>query len=71
MTLIRSLIYNFLFYLLMAIMGICLAPLAIWSRGGALWAMRRYTDVVLWLLKVSCLLMMRIILLKCSFEIIF
>ena len=54
MLLLRSLIYNFLFYLMMALMGIGFAPLAIWSRGGALWAMHRYTDVVLWMARVIC-----------------
>ena len=54
MLLLRSLIYNALFYVIMLIMGILCAPLAIWSREGALWSCRRYTDVVLWLLKVMC-----------------
>ena len=54
MLLIRSLVYNALFYVIMLIMGIACAPLAVWSREGALWSCRRYTDVTLWLLKVIC-----------------
>lgn len=49
---IRSAVFVFLIYFAMLVMGICLAPLAIWSRGGAYWAMKRYCAFVLWLARV-------------------
>ena len=54
MRLIRSVLFIFLMYLLMLIMGILFAPLAIWSREGAYWAMKTYVRWVLWLLRVLC-----------------
>jgi len=54
MTLIRSLIYDFLMYLLMLVMGILCAPLALWSREGAYWSMRKYATYSIWLLEKIC-----------------
>jgi len=52
--LLRSLVYDAIFYLLMLVMGILCAPLALWSREGAIWSIHRYTDIVLWLLPRIC-----------------
>ncbi len=54
MVLIRSLIYDFLMYLLMLVMGILCAPLALWSRDGAYWSMRKYATYSIWLLEKIC-----------------
>ena len=54
MRLIPSLLFIFLMYLLMLVMGILCAPLAIWSRDGAYWAVKAYIRIVLWLLRVLC-----------------
>ena len=52
--LVRSLLFIVTMYLAMVVMGIVLSPLAIWSRDGAYWAIKRYCDFVLWLLKMLC-----------------
>jgi len=54
MTLIRSLIFFTLFYLLMAVMGILCLPLALASRSGTLWSMTTYCRITLWLLQALC-----------------
>lgn len=54
MRLIRSVLFIFLMYLLMLVMGILCAPLAIYSRNGAYWSMKLYVRIVLWLLRVLC-----------------
>ncbi len=54
MLLLRSLIFDFLMYLLMLIMGILCAPLAIWSKEGAYWSMRKYASYSIWLLEKIC-----------------
>ncbi len=54
MLLIRSQLTDLLMYLLMAVMGIACAPLAIWSRDGAYWAIKKYCAVIFWLLRVIC-----------------
>jgi 1-acyl-sn-glycerol-3-phosphate acyltransferase len=46
--LIKSLIFIVSMYLAMLIMGIVFAPLAIYSRDGAYWAMKFYCRYVLW-----------------------
>ncbi len=54
MLFIRSMIFDFLMYSLMLVMGILFAPLAIWSRDGAYWSMKFYSRTIFWLLKVIC-----------------
>lgn len=54
MVLLRSLLFEAIFYGLMLIMGILCAPLALWSRQGAVWSIHRYTDIVLWCLNAIC-----------------
>lgn len=41
-------------YLLMVVMGILCAPLAIWSKEGAYWSMRKYATFSIWLLEKIC-----------------
>ena len=41
-------------YLLMLVMGILCAPLALWSREGAYWSMRKYATYSIWLLEKIC-----------------
>lgn len=52
--LLRSLIYNTIFYVLMMVMGVILSPLALLSRNGAYWSIHIYTSLVLWLLRIIC-----------------
>ncbi len=54
MRLIRSLIFDFLMYALMAVMGILCAPMALWSVEGAYRAIKAYCACVFWLLRVIC-----------------
>ena len=54
MTLLRSLIFDAIFYSVMLVLGILFAPLALWSRGGAVWSIHRFTDMMLWLLRMIC-----------------
>ena len=54
MLLIRSMLFDAIFYSLMLVMGILCAPLAIWSRGGAQWSVRTYCKITLWLLEKIC-----------------
>ncbi|WP_118137465.1 1-acyl-sn-glycerol-3-phosphate acyltransferase [Oceanicella sp. SM1341] len=54
MILLRSFLFDACFYGLMAVMGILCAPLALASRDGAYWAVKRYTRIALWLLRVIC-----------------
>jgi 1-acyl-sn-glycerol-3-phosphate acyltransferase len=54
MVLIRSLVFNACFYAIMGVLGIVCAPLALWSRGGAIWTLQTYCKIVLWLLRVTC-----------------
>lgn len=50
MQIVRSLIYDALIYTLMAVMGICFAPVALVSRAGAYWVLHSYAGIALWLL---------------------
>ncbi|MEM9269125.1 MAG: lysophospholipid acyltransferase family protein [Pseudomonadota bacterium] len=52
MILLRSILFDFLLYLSMVVMGIVLAPAAIWSRDGAYWAMKLYCTWIFFLLRV-------------------
>lgn len=54
MLMIRSLVFDVLMYVSMAVMGILFAPAAIWSQDGAYWACKVYCRWVLWLLRVIC-----------------
>jgi len=54
MLLIRSLVFDFLLYALMLVMGIACAPMALWSVDGAYAACKAYARAVLWLLRVIC-----------------
>ena len=54
MLLLRSLLFDFLMYALMLVMGILCAPLAIWSVDGAYWSCRAYARAVLWLARLIC-----------------
>jgi len=48
MLFVRSLIFNIWVYVSMAIFGIGLLPIGMWSREGAYWVMRAYTRHVFW-----------------------
>ncbi|MEO1549273.1 MAG: lysophospholipid acyltransferase family protein [Pseudomonadota bacterium] len=52
MILLRSVLFDALMYLSMLVMGIVLAPAAIWSRDGAYWAMKLYCTWIFYLLRV-------------------
>ncbi len=54
MLLIRSLLFDFLLYALMLVMGILCAPMALWSVDGAYAACKAYVRAVLWMLRVIC-----------------
>jgi len=54
MLLIRSLLMDFLMYLLLLVMGILYAPRALWSVDGAYAGIKAYCRVVFWLLRVIC-----------------
>lgn len=54
MLLIRSLVFELWFYLTMLVMGVVLAPLALASQRGALWASRLFSRQALWMLRVLC-----------------
>ncbi len=54
MLLVRSIVFDVLMYLLMLVMGILCAPLAIWSKEGAYWSMRKYATYSIWLLEKIC-----------------
>lgn len=54
MLLLRSLLFDFVIYTLMAVMGLVLVPLAIWSAEGAYWSIRTYCRTVRWLLERMC-----------------
>lgn len=54
MLLIRSLLFDALMYLLMAVIGILGAPLALWSVEGAYWVIKTYCAAMFWLLRVIC-----------------
>ncbi|MEO1613496.1 MAG: lysophospholipid acyltransferase family protein [Pseudomonadota bacterium] len=54
MLLVRSLIFQVWMYGLMAILGVVFAPLAIWSRDGAYFAISIYLRLVFWGLQAIC-----------------
>ena len=54
MLIVRSLVFDFLIYSLMLVMGILCMPLAIWSAKGAYWSVHAYCRIVLWLLERIC-----------------
>ncbi len=54
MTLLRSLLFDALFLTLMLVMGILCAPAAAWSRDGAIWSVKTYSRISLWLLRMVC-----------------
>ncbi|MEM9050236.1 MAG: lysophospholipid acyltransferase family protein [Pseudomonadota bacterium] len=54
MQLFRSLLFDVLFYGLMGIMGLILAPLAALSARGALWSIKRFLAIAFWLLRHLC-----------------
>ena len=54
MLLLRSLVFQVWMYGLMAILGVLFSPLAIWSRGGAYFAISVYLRLVFWGLRVFC-----------------
>lgn len=54
MLFLRSQLADLIMYLLMAIMGILFAPAAIYSRGGAYWAIKVYCRTVFWVLRILC-----------------
>lgn len=51
MLLIRSLIFDFFLYGVMAVYGILFLPLAFWSRDATYWAMNFYLKTIFWLMK--------------------
>lgn len=54
MQLIRTMIFDFLMYLLVPVLGILGLPFALLSRDWCYWIMRLYIRIVLWLLRVLC-----------------
>jgi 1-acyl-sn-glycerol-3-phosphate acyltransferase len=54
MMLIRSLVYNTIFYALMPVIGLIALPYAIVNRDGAQWAIHTFCRITLWLLPVIC-----------------
>lgn len=54
MQLARSLLFDALFYLTMAVMGIAFAPLALVSRAGAYWVLHAFVRVTLPMLRLIC-----------------
>ncbi|QHQ37501.1 1-acyl-sn-glycerol-3-phosphate acyltransferase [Algicella marina] len=54
MTLFRSILFDFLMFALVPIIGILGLPIALYSRGGTYWVMRQYARTVLFLLRVLC-----------------
>jgi 1-acyl-sn-glycerol-3-phosphate acyltransferase len=54
MTLIRSLIFDIVFWLVMLVMGIALAPAAAWSREGAAFGVTRFCRIARVLLRLIC-----------------
>ena len=54
MLLARSLLFEAWFYISMAVMGVVLAPIAVASRRGALWACRLFARQALWMLALIC-----------------
>ncbi|MEM8657132.1 MAG: lysophospholipid acyltransferase family protein [Pseudomonadota bacterium] len=54
MILLRSLLFDALFYLLMLVMGVVCAPLAMISRKWTTRIMQWYCHITLWMLKVIC-----------------
>ena len=54
MLLIRSLVFDALLYLMMAVIGILFLPAALWSREGAYWVSKLYSRTVFWLLDAIC-----------------
>lgn len=49
-----SVLFDLWLYGSMAVMGVALAPAAIWSRNGAYWAMKLYVGQALWVLRRLC-----------------
>lgn len=54
MQMLRSLVFEGLVYLVMAVLGILGAPLALWSVDGAYLVCRTYARVIFFLLRVIC-----------------
>lgn len=54
MLFLRSQLADLIMYVLMAVMGILFAPAAIYSRGGAYWAIKVYCRTVFWVLRILC-----------------
>jgi 1-acyl-sn-glycerol-3-phosphate acyltransferase len=54
MQLLRSLVFDALIYLSMAVLGVIGAPLALWSVDGAYWVCRTYARVTFFFLRVIC-----------------
>ncbi len=54
MLFLRSQFFDLMMYLLMLVMGILCAPLAIWSKEGAYWSMRKYASATIWMLEKIC-----------------
>lgn len=54
MTLIRSLVYNVLFYIGILVIGVVGFPYAVLNRDGAHWTIHTFCKYALWLLKLLC-----------------
>jgi 1-acyl-sn-glycerol-3-phosphate acyltransferase len=54
MLFIRSQLADLIMYLLIAVMGILFAPAAMWSRGGAYWAIKVFCRTYFWVLRMLC-----------------
>jgi 1-acyl-sn-glycerol-3-phosphate acyltransferase len=54
MLLLRSLVFNFLLFGLLLLMGLLCAPLALWSANGAYWSIKTYCRIILRLLALIC-----------------
>ena len=54
MQMLRSILFIFLMYLAMAVIGILGAPFALWSRDWTYRVMKFYCHTVFWLMRVLC-----------------
>ncbi len=54
MLLIRSQFANLVMYLTLFLWGTACLPIALWSRSGAFWVIKRYCGFAFWLFRVTC-----------------
>ncbi len=54
MLLIRSQFANMIMYLSLLVWGVACLPIALWSREGAFWVIRKYCGFSFWMFRVTC-----------------